>query len=122
MKLLFESLDGLFTELRDRNVQVVRVSSAIAIEADARTGGVPRLIARVLVTAAFDEQRWAEWRLWVGQAIADLACRDFDIPLWLRDKRDHALATVAQRVDDAGFQIREGIVAHDTGTMDSFRV
>ena len=122
MKLLFESLDGLLTELRDSKVQVVRVSPALAIEAHARTGGVPHVVVRVLVTAALDDHRWAEWRLWIGQAMADPTCRDVEVPGWLGEARDQALARISNRVDDAGFQIREGIVTHDAGAMDSFRL
>jgi hypothetical protein len=122
VKLLFDSLDALLTELRDAGVQVVRVSPALAIEAGPRMGGVPHAVVRVLVTAALDEQRWAEWRLWIGQTMADPARNDVDLPAWLSEARDQALARISRRLDDAGFLIREGIVTHDAGTMDSFRL
>ena len=49
-----------------------------------------------VVTAAIDDRRWAEWRLWVGQALAELACRDVEVPPWLIEKRDQALAPSAR--------------------------
>jgi AcrR family transcriptional regulator len=122
MKLLFDSLDALLTQLRDRHVDVVHVSPALAIETGPRTSDVPRLVSRVLVTAALDDHHWAEWRHWVGQAIADLESAQIQIPAALREQRDHALAEISRRVDDAGFQIREGILTHDAGVMDSFRL
>ena len=122
MKLIFESLDALLTELRDRNVDLVRVSPALAIQTDPRTGGLPYLVGRVLVTAALDERSWAEWRLWVGRALTEDAGATVEVPAWLTQARAEALARVSQRIDDAGFRIREGIVTHDAGTMDSFRL
>lgn len=121
MKLVFDSLDALLTELRDRRVEVVRVSPAVELDTGPRTDGVPHVVTRVLVTAALDNQRWAEWRHWVGRAVAEAGGRGgVQLPAWLRDERDRALADISKRVDEAGFQIREGVVTHDTGVMDSF--
>ncbi len=122
MKLLFESLDALLAELRDRKMEVVRVSPAFAIETDLQTAGVPQLVSRVLVTAALDEHTWTEWRHRVGQAVVELGYPEFQVPVWLRDRQDRALAEVSRRVDDAGFRIREGILTHDRGVMDAFRL
>ena len=122
MKLIFESLDGLFVELRDRKVEVVRVSPAITSEPLRATAGVPRLTSRVIVTAALDEHLWAEWRHWVGRALAEVTERGLHLPDGLRKKGDAALAQISKRVDDAGFQIREGLIGHDTVTIDSFRL
>lgn len=122
MKLIFDSLDGLFAELKEQKVQVVRVSSAIHAETGARTAGIPHLTCRVVVTAALDDQVWTEWRYWVGRAVAEVGDRGLHLPGWLRTKSDEALAQVAKRVDDAGFSIREGMLAHDTAVMESFRL
>jgi hypothetical protein len=100
MKLLFDSLDALLGELRERKVQVVRVSPSIHLESGARTAGIPHLTSRVVVTAAIDEHLWAEWRHFVGRGLAE----------------------VSKRIDDAGFLIREGMLAHDTAAMDTFRL
>jgi hypothetical protein len=122
VKLLFDSLDALLVELRDRKVEAVRVSPAVAIESGVQTSGVPHLASRVLVTAALGESSWAEWRYRVGEAVVEVGRSEFQLPVWLREKQDRALAEVAKRVDEAGFQIREGIITHDQGVMDSFRL
>ena len=122
VKLLFDSLDALLVELRDRKVKVVRVSPALEIEAGPRTAGVPRLVARVLVTSALDDCSWAEWRYWVAQGVSEVDRPEIHVSTWLREKQDRALAEVSRRVDEAGFLIREGILTHDTGVLDTFRL
>jgi hypothetical protein len=122
MKLLFDSLDAFLVEIRDRNVEIVRISPALAIDTGRRTAGIPHLVSRVLVTAALNEHHWAEWRHWVGRAVAEVGDRGLHLPAWLREKQDRALAEVSKRVDDAGLRVREGILTHDAGVMDSFRL
>jgi len=122
MKLLFDSLDSMLTELRDRKVTVVRISPAIEREGGARTGGIPHLTSRVIITAAVEDHLWAEWRHWVGRAVAEVSERRLHLPVTLQRKGNEALATISRRVDDAGFEIREGILAHDTALMDTFRL
>ena len=122
MKLLFDSLDALLAELRERKVQVVRISPCVHMETGARTGGIPHLTSRVVVTAALDEHLWAEHRHWVGRGLADVGERGLHLPDSLRLKADRALADVSKRVDDAGFLVREGMLAHDTAAMDTFRL
>mgnify|MGYP001569989864 CR=1 FL=1 len=122
MKLLFDSLDALLVELRDRKIEVVRLSPALQIEAGPLTQGIPHLVGRVLVTAALDDHSWTEWRHWVGQAVAEIDRPEIQVPTWLREKQDRALAEVARRVDAAGFLLREGILTHDRGVMDTFRL
>jgi len=121
VKLLFDSLDALLVELRDRKVELVRVSPALEVDKGPRTAGIPHLVSRVL-TAALDDHHWAEWRYWVGRAIANVTARGFQLPPGLQEQHDRALAEVSRRVDEAGFLIREGILTHDTGVMDSFRL
>ena len=118
MKLLFDSLNALLGELRDRNVRVVRVSPALAVETGPTAAGIAQLVARVLVTAALGDRSWAEWRLRVGQAAVEGGA--FERPPWLREKQDRALAQVSRRLDEAGFLIREGILTHDQGVMDTY--
>jgi hypothetical protein len=117
MKLLFESLDAFLAEVRDRKVDIVRISPALAIDTGRRTAGIPHLVSRVLVTAAFNDDHWAEWRHWVGRAIAEVGDRGLHVPAWLREKQDRALAEVSNRVDAAGLLIREGILTHDAGVI-----
>ncbi len=122
MKLLFDSLDALLVELRDRNVEVVRVSPALEIETGPWTAGIPHLVSRVLATAALGDHLWAEWRHWVGRAVTEIGRPEIEVPTWLREQQDRALAEVSRRVDDAGFLIREGILTHDRGVLDTFRL
>jgi len=122
MKLLFDSLDAFLAEIRDQKVEIVRISPALAIDTGRRSAGIQHLVSRVLVTAALDDHQWAEWRHWVGRAIAEVGDRGFHLPARLREKQDRALAEVSKRVDDAGLLIREGILTHDTGVMDTFRL
>jgi hypothetical protein len=49
MKLLFDSLDAFLAEVRDRKVEIVRISPALAIDTGRRTAGIPNLVSRVLV-------------------------------------------------------------------------
>lgn len=85
MKLLFESLEALLVELRDRKVTVVRVSPALAIEAAPGPVGGMHLVARVLVTAALGDRSWTEWRHRVGHAPVDDPA--IAPPTWLRERR-----------------------------------
>src|SRR5262245_66110528 len=80
MKMLFDSLDAMLAELRDRKVAVVRISPAIEKETGARTGGIPYLTARVIVNAAIDDHLWTDWRHWVGRAVAEISERGFHLP------------------------------------------
>ena len=122
VKLLFDSLDALLAELRERKVEIVRVSPALEVDTGPRTAGVPQLVGRILVTAALDDHHWAEWRYWVGRAVAKVTARGFQLPPGLQEQHDRALAEVARRVDEAGFLIREGILTHDRGVLDTFRL
>jgi hypothetical protein len=122
VKLLFDSLDALLGELRDRKAEIVRVSPALELDRGPRTAGVPQLVGRVPVTAALDDHHWVEWRYWVGRGVADVTPSGFQLPAVLQAKCDRALAEVARRVDEAGFQIRQGILTHDQGVLDTFRL
>jgi hypothetical protein len=122
MKLIFDSLDSLLAELRDRKVQVVRISPAIYLETGPRTAGVPHLTSRVVVTAALDEHLWAEWRYWVGRGLAEVGDNGLHLPEALRKKANVALADISKQIDDAGLPLRDGMLAPDTAAMDSFRL
>lgn len=113
MKLLVHSLGALFVELRHRKVRIVRVSPVLEIETIPRTGGTPHIVSRVLVTAALGDRSWAEWRRLVGKV--PVGYPQFQVSPQLRAQQDRALAEVARRVDDAGFEIREGVLSHNCG-------
>jgi len=121
MKLIFDSLDALLAEAKERKVDTVRVARAVHLETARPGAGVPHLTSRVIVTAALDERLWAEFRLWVGRAPAEVGERGFHLSEWLKKKSDAQLAEVTKRIDDAGLLIREGLLAHDGSWVDSFR-
>jgi hypothetical protein len=58
----------------------------------------------------------------VGRAVAEVSERGLHLPATLQRKGNEALAVISTLVDDAGFEIREGILAHDTAAMDTFRL
>ncbi len=120
MKLLFPSLDAMLNELREAKVSIVRISPAIEREVGVGTGGIPHLTSRVIVTAALDARLWVEWRYWVGRAVAEISEHGLHLPGLLQRKSDEAIAAIARYVDDASFEIREGILAHDTAAIDTF--
>src|SRR5262245_7491843 len=55
---------------------------------------------------------------WRRSPSAGSTCR----PATLQGKAHEAIAVISKCVDDAGFEIREGILAHDTAAMDTFRL
>jgi hypothetical protein len=120
MKLLLDSLDALLAELRERKIGVVRVSRVSHLETGLRTAGIPHLTSRVIVTAGIDDHVWAEWRHWVGRAAAEVGEQGLRLPERLKKRTDTILAEVSHCVDTAGFQIRQGLLTHDTATMDTF--
>jgi hypothetical protein len=122
MKLTFNTLEGLFTELREQQIAVVRVAPAIHADMLRTVGGIPHLTCRVVVTARVDRGEWIEWRFQVGRAVAEVGDRGLQVPAWLQTRSDEALREVSRRVDEAGFLIREGMLTHDTAVMDAFRL
>jgi hypothetical protein len=122
MKVVFDSLEGLLTELRDRKISCVRVCSAVHSDTGARTAGIPYLTRRIVVTAAIDVDLWAEWRYYVGRGAAEIGERGLHLSEALTRRGDELLATITKRIDDAGFLIREGMLAHDTVAIDNFRL
>lgn len=121
MKVLHDSLDALLAELRARQVEAVRVSRTVHSETGQRTGAIPYLTCRVIVTAALDEHLWTEWRLWVGRSIAEVGERGLLLPESLRKRSATALTEVRCQLEDAGFRVLDGVLTHDAATMDSFR-
>jgi len=121
-KLTFSSLDATITTFRESRVQIVWVCSEVKLEGDAWTSGIPHLASRVVVTAVISRRLWAEWRYWVGRAMAEGNARDLRVPAWLQQKSDEKLAEVSKRIDDSGFEIREGMICHARTAMDTFRL
>jgi hypothetical protein len=122
MKILFDSLDPMLDELRERKVEAVRVARAVHVETGRPTGGIPHLTVRVVVTAAVDEHLWVEWRFWVGRAIAEVGAAGLQLPARLKERGESALADVRERVTQEGFRVRDGLLAHDMAAIDGFRL
>jgi hypothetical protein len=121
MKILHESLDTLLAELRERGVDAVRVARLVHTECGRSTAGIPRLIVRILVTAAIDEHLWAEWRHWVGRAVAEVGPNGMRLPDDLQRRGAVRLEEVRTHVERAGFRVLDGLFTHDTGVLDVFR-
>ena len=122
MKLMFDSLDGLITELRAQKVSAVRVSRAIQREHGPATTGVPFLTSRIIVTAGLGDHLWAESRFWVGRTIAEVGPRGLRLPDALARRSNEVLGDVTRRLADGGFEVRQGLFAHDTAAMDNFQL
>ena len=121
MKLLHESLDMLLAELRDRGVDAVRVARLVHTESGRSTAGIPRLTVKVHVTAAIDEHLWAEWRHWVGRAIAAIGPGGLRVPDDLQRRGEERLQEIRAHIERAGFRVLDGLFTHDTGVLDVFR-
>jgi hypothetical protein len=122
-KLIMLSLEALLTECREQKVAIVWVAPVTTPEWYRQDPGLPRLTSRVLVTAtALESGRLIEWRYWVGRALAEVSEGGLRPPPWLRRKADEALSAITKCVDDGGFEVREGLLASDTVTVDTFRL
>ena len=121
-KLTFPSLEATIAAFRERRVAIVWISPEVKLKYGVQTAGIPYLASRVVVTAIIDKQLWAEWRYWVGRAMAEGTVRGLRLPDWLQQRSDQKLAEVTRRIDDAGFEIREGMICHARAAMDTFRL
>jgi len=122
MKLIHTSLDAMLAELKEWSVEVVRVSRTVHAEPERVSGGVPRFTSRIIVTAGLSKHLWAEWRFWVGKAPAGAGARGFVLPGTLRERGEQVETEVRGRIEARGFRIGDGLLAHDTASMDNFRL
>ena len=116
MKIIHQSLAGLLQELKARKVEEVRVAQFIRSEAD--PGGFPRYTSWVVVSAFLDWERWAEWRLFVGRARAEVTDQGVGLPRVLAELGPKLLSAVKAKISEAGFTVSEGLVAHDADAVD----
>lgn len=116
MKVVHGSLSGLLQEVKDRKIDAVRV--AAFVQSDAGGNGIPRYTAFVVVTAVLDWDLWAEWRLLVGRGYADVGERGVVVPPKLADALKERAQHVRTRIADAGFGVRDGMLAPDAEGMD----
>lgn len=120
-KLILLTLDTLLTECREKKAAIVWVAPVSTPEWYRQDPDLPRLTSRVLVTV-LENGRLIEWRYWVGRALAEVTGDGLRLPPWLRRKTDEALSTITKRIGDAGLEIREGLLASDAVTVDTFRL
>jgi hypothetical protein len=116
MKVIHGSLKGLLQEVKDRKVEAVRV--AAFMQSDVVSNGVPRYTAWVVVTAVLDWDLWAEWRLLVGRGHAEVTESGAAVPARIAERMAERAKDVRTRVAEAGFGVRDGLLAHDAESMD----
>jgi hypothetical protein len=122
MKLLCPSLTMLLQEVQDRRIGALRLAAVDYTDSPRATGGIPHFTTRIIVTAGLEDRLWAEWRLWVGRALAEVGVRGLLVPEAQRRRRDALLADVLELIHGAGLDTRDGVLSHDTATLDCFQV
>lgn len=116
MKVVHGSLRALLQEVHERKVEAVRV--AAFMQSDIVPDGMPRYTAWVVVTAALDGTLWAEWRLLVGRGLAEVTEHGAAAPVRIAGLLKQRTLEVRTRVTEAGFEVCDGILAHDAEAMD----
>ena len=116
MKVIHGSLKGLLQEVKDKKIEAVRV--AAFMQSDVVANGLPRYTAWVVVTALLDWDLWTEWRLLVGRGHAEVTERGAVLPARIAELMTERAAEVRARVAEAGFCVRDGMLAHDAEGMD----
>jgi hypothetical protein len=116
MKVIHGSLNGLLQEAEDRKVEAVRV--AALVQSDAVSNGMPRYSAWIVVTAVLDWDLWTEWRLLVGRGHAELTESGATVPVRIAELMKERAREIRARVAEAGFAVRDGLLAHDAEGMD----
>ena len=72
------------------------------------------------MTAGLDENLWAEARFWVGRSRAEMGPHGLRLPAMLETRGAELAGEIRRRVEAAGFAVLDGLVAHDTASMDNF--
>ena len=116
MKVIHGSLKGLLHEVKDKKVETVRVAGFI--QSDVVTNGVPRYTAWVVVTAVLDWDLWTEWRLLIGRGHAELTESGAVVPPRIVERMAERGGEIRARVAEAGLSVRDGLLAHDSESMD----
>ena len=116
MKVIHGSLNGLLQEVKDKKSDTVRVAGFV--QSDVVTNGVPRYTAWVVVTALLDWDLWAEWRLLVGRGYAEMTEAGAGVPPRIAERLAERGKDVRLRVTEAGFGVRDGLLAYDAESMD----
>ena len=120
VKLIFGSLDAFLADLAHHKPTGVRVCRAVQREVGIRTTGVPHFTVRIIVTAGLEEALWAEARFWVGRAPAELGLKGLRLSSSLERRATDVEAEIRRRIEAAGHAVLDGLLAHDTASMDNF--
>jgi hypothetical protein len=116
MKVIHGSLKGLLQEVKDKKVETVRVAGFV--QADVVSNGLPRYTAWVVVTALLDWDLWTEWRLLVGRGHGEVTEAGAVVPPRIAERLAERGKDVRARVAEAGLGVRDGLLAHDSESMD----
>ena len=116
MKLVYGSLAGLLEEAKEQEVEAVRVAGFM--QSDVVPNGLPRYTAWVVVTALLDRELFTEWRLLVGRGHAELTEGGAVVPARIAELMKERVTEVRARMAVAGLRVRDGILTHDTESMD----
>lgn len=107
MKIIHGSLSALLTEVKEHGkVDGVRV--AAMMESTIEGAGVPRYTSWVIVSAHVDWEKWAEWRLVVGQQRAEVTEHGFHVPDKLAALTEEKLAEPGAGSRQRGFSCATG--------------
>jgi hypothetical protein len=116
MKIIHGSLQGLLQEVKDKKGDAVRVAGFV--QSDVVADGMPRYTAWVVVTALLDWDIWTEWRLLVGRGYAEMTEAGTAVPPRIAERLADRGKDVRERVTEAGFGVRDGLLAYDAESMD----
>jgi len=117
MKVVHGSLSGLLQEVKDRKIDAVRVAAFVQSDSGG-TNGLPRYTAFIVVTAVLDWDLWAEWRLLVGRGYTQVTEQGAVVPPKIAELLKTRAQDVRQRITEAGFGVRDGMLASDAEGMD----
>jgi hypothetical protein len=117
MKIVHGSLTALLHEVKERNVEAVRVAAFLQ-GSDVVSNGIPRYTAWVVVTTQLDWSLWSEWRLLVGRAYAEVTEHGAAVPARLAELQKEKTREIRARVTEAGLGVRGGILTHDAEALD----
>ena len=117
MKVVHGSLAKLIQEVKTKKVDAVRVAAFMQSDAWPTTG-IPRYAAWVVVTAVLEFDVWVEWRLVVGRGNAEVTEQGAVLPARIAQLMSERLRDVRARITDAGLEVRDGMLTHDTEALD----
>ena len=117
MKVVYSSLSGLLTDLKER-LAPDWVHMAALVQSTAEGSGAPVYTSWIVVTTEVARDRWAEWRLLVGRQRGEVTEAGPRAPEKLARLTEERLAEVRGWIDAAGLDLRDGIHAADATSLE----